>query len=156
MSRHPDRIVQELDNFLSNPSETFANAYKHLENFLRVFESLEFGSNVRVDLTDENTHYEAIMDLPGVLESDITVDMIDNNVLHVKAGRTAATSKKMFVLQERSTSSYERKLSLPNDIDPTKISANYDNGVLIITVDKIIKTNNIRRIIVNNIVNKIV
>lgn len=149
MSKHPDRIVRELDNFLSNPADTFANAYKHLDRFARAFdESFDLGFNIRVDLTDEGTHYKAIMDLPGVAESDINIDVIDDNVLYVKANRIVenSTTKKTFLRQERSTSTYERKLSLPNDIDPENISAYYEHGILSIKIDKMKKDKNIRKV----------
>lgn len=149
MSRQPDRIARELDKFLNNPADTFANAYKHLDKFARaVDETFDLGFNIRVDLTDEGDYYKAIMDLPGVVEKDINIDIIDDNVLHVKTLRNVegSSNTKTYIRQERSTSTFERKLSLPNDIDPENISAYYEHGVLSIKIDKIKKENNIRKV----------
>lgn len=141
MQKTSESFLREFDNILSNPTNPFANAYKHLDKFARVLdESLEIGHNIRVDFTDEGDHYEAVMDIPGVSKSDIVIDAIEDeqNRLSIKATRVIDNNQKnkRFIRQERSIRSYERVLELPIDADTNKINAVYENGVLHLIIEK--------------------
>ena len=50
--------------------------------------------------------------------------------------RASAKRKRKIHLAERSYGKFERSLSLPDTIDPDKIEAKFDKGVLTITAPK--------------------
>jgi len=77
------------------------------------------------------------MDLPGVDPASIDID-VNDNVLTVRAERTAQDVKhdehSGWVSRERSYGSFARQLSLDSGLDASRISADYTNGELVITI----------------------
>jgi len=76
-------------------------------------------------------------ELPGVDEKDINVE-IENNVLTINGERKqeAKTEEKGYERIERSFGKFYRAFTLPTNVDATKILAQYQNGVLNITLPK--------------------
>jgi len=73
-------------------------------------------------------------DLPGVDPSSIDVEL-ERNVLTVKAERTWRPVEGDDVLAaERLHGTYTRRLHLADGLDPDRISASYENGVLTLTI----------------------
>ena len=71
--------------------------------------------------------------LPQFDEKDISVD-IDEGALVIQAERHDKTEdKKKYVVRE-SSSSYYRRIALPDQADEGKIDANFAKGVLTVTV----------------------
>jgi HSP20 family protein len=72
--------------------------------------------------------------LPQFEEKDITVD-IDQGALVIQAERHEKTeeSKKKYVMRE-SSSSFYRRIALPEQADEDKIDAHFTKGVLKVTV----------------------
>jgi HSP20 family protein len=157
MSRNPDNFVKEFDNFLNNPLDAFNAAYKHLDKFARVLdESFELGHSIRipVDLIDEDDHYKAVMDIPGVLKQDIVIETVErpHKSLSIKASRMNEINmkNKTYMCQERHTKMYERILPLPYDADMDSINADYENGLLILSISKKINVQQVgKRVQVN-------
>ena len=75
--------------------------------------------------------------IPGVNESDLDV-RLENNVLTVKGERKFEKEEKEenFHRIERRYGSFERTFRLPNFVDGEKAEANYDKGILSVTVAK--------------------
>jgi HSP20 family protein len=73
-------------------------------------------------------------DLPGVDPASIDL-LVDGNVLTIKAQRswTPADSDKV-VAVERARGTFTRRLVLGDALDPSGIAANYEHGVLTVTV----------------------
>lgn len=75
-------------------------------------------------------------DLPGVDPSSIDL-IVEKNVLTVRAERrlTAASNDDVEVLvAERPQGTYSRQLFLGETLDPDRIEANYEHGVLSLTI----------------------
>jgi HSP20 family protein len=77
------------------------------------------------------------VDLPGIKKEDIEVN-IDNNILTVSGERKMKKETKRgdYYLVESSFGRFERSFTLPKGIDQDKINAEYENGRLIITLEK--------------------
>ncbi len=88
-----------------------------------------------MDLSKVDDHYLLTADLPGVDPGSIDVS-VDNGVLTVSAHRTARVSEDnaQWLATERFSGTYRRQLSLGEGIDPARITAQYANGVLNVTI----------------------
>lgn len=74
---------------------------------------------------------------PGTSKKDVKV-LIDNNVLTISGERKQETEEKnsRFTKQEFSYGAFKRSFSLPESIDVEKINANFENGILTLTLPK--------------------
>ncbi|MEO8681184.1 MAG: Hsp20/alpha crystallin family protein [Vicinamibacterales bacterium] len=81
----------------------------------------------------ENDKKEIVLkaELPDMKREDIGVTF-ENNVLTLKGERKfeGEVSKEQFHRVERAYGAFSRSFSLPTSVDPTKIGAKYENGVL--------------------------
>lgn len=90
-----------------------------------------------VDVYEDQKQVTVEVDLPGVDEKDVSVTMADG-VLTIKGEKKSEREEKEenYYLSERSYGAFERSLTLPDTIDENKIEAQFDKGVLKITVQK--------------------
>lgn len=93
----------------------------------------------RVDIWEEENAFKMEADLPGVSEKDVDVTVHDG-MLTVKAttesSKTEGDEGKTFYRRERSTTSFERHISLPEGINEEQVDASLKNGVLTVTLPK--------------------
>jgi HSP20 family protein len=82
----------------------------------------------RLDLYEDDENYHAVAELPGVAKSDLTVQL-DNGVLTIGAERVRKddTGKKFKL---------SRTISVTEDVEPGKVSAKYEDGILIVALPK--------------------
>lgn len=93
-----------------------------------------------MDLTEKADAYHVQMDLPGMDKSGISIE-VKNNILTVKAESKRETTKKdgdKLLMQERSSGFMSRAIALPKPIDTEKVTAEYQDGVLKITLPKVV------------------
>ena len=90
-----------------------------------------------MDLVETDEHLVLRGDLPGMTEDDVDIEIKDN-VLTVSGERKAEHEDKGegYHRVERSFGSFSRSLNLPAGIDPEKVEASFDNGVLEVRVPK--------------------
>ena len=88
-----------------------------------------------MDLYRDKEAFVANIDLPGVDPDAIDID-IEENTLTVRAERKATVTSEdtEWLTRERSTGTYARQLSLGNGVALDQIEANYNDGVLTITL----------------------
>ncbi|UAK36807.1 Hsp20/alpha crystallin family protein [Gordonia bronchialis] len=87
-----------------------------------------------LDLYKVDDHYMLVADLPGADAGSIDV-AVDNGVLTLSAQRSAPSDDGVqWLTSERFYGTYRRQLSLGDGIDASRITANYDNGVLTLTI----------------------
>jgi HSP20 family protein len=87
-----------------------------------------------VDLYRDDEQYILVADLPGVDPGSVDVD-IDGQLLTIRAERTEGIHDAVkWLAQERPFGSYLRQFNLGDGADSAKISANYDNGILTVTI----------------------
>jgi HSP20 family protein len=72
-------------------------------------------------------------DLPGVRPETIDID-VERNVLTVRAERPSQSGDWELLASERPSGLFSRQLVLGDNLDLENISANYDAGVLRLTV----------------------
>ena len=88
-------------------------------------------------LVETEDHLVLRGDLPGMTEDDINIEIKDN-VLTVSGERKAESEEKGegYHRVERSFGGFSRSLSLPQGIDPEKVEAGFDKGVLEVRIPK--------------------
>jgi HSP20 family protein len=90
-----------------------------------------------MDLVDTGEAFVLKADLPGLSESDVSIEVRDN-VLTVSGERKSEHEdrKAGYYRVERSHGSFRRSLTLPDGVDPAAVTATFDKGVLEVTVPK--------------------
>jgi HSP20 family protein len=90
-----------------------------------------------VDVYEDEHNVTLKIEVPGIDEKDIDV-RIENNVLTVHGERKFEKEEKEenYRRVERQYGSFTRSFTLPATVNPEQVSANYDKGVLKITLAK--------------------
>jgi HSP20 family protein len=93
--------------------------------------------NPAVDIYEEGDNIIVQAELPGVAKDGISVDVKDR-VLTIKGERSADNEVKedKYFRRERVYGQYRRAFTLPADVDPESVKAEYNDGVLKIMVPK--------------------
>ncbi len=90
-----------------------------------------------VDIHETGEGFVVTADLPGVKREDIEIDLKDNT-LTIKGEKKfeEKVPKENYIRIERSYGKFVRSFSLPNNIDPGKISAAFKDGTLVLDIPK--------------------
>jgi len=90
-----------------------------------------------MDLVETDENFVLRADLPGLTESDVNIELEDN-VLTISGERKAEHEehKEGYYRVERAYGSFSRSLTLPEGVDPERVSANFDRGVLEVRIPK--------------------
>lgn len=91
----------------------------------------------KVDVTETKETVTVKAELPGVEQPDIAVSLRDN-VLTIKGEKAAETEEKdkRYHRVERSYGTFTRAMRLPADVDGSKASASFKDGVVTIILPK--------------------
>ena len=107
------------------------------DDFFRDFDSpllRGFSSEWPVlEVVDEEKETRIVAELPGLEEKDIDLSLRDG-VLTIKGEKTRKNDGAVY--SERWHGQFTRAIELASDIDPDKVKASFDKGVLTITVEK--------------------
>lgn len=92
---------------------------------------------ILADLAESGDGYRLTIELPGVKDDDVHVELTGHD-LRISAEKRAAGHEEGvgFLLRERCYGAVERLIALPLDIDPASIRARLRKGVLTVTIDK--------------------
>jgi HSP20 family protein len=90
-----------------------------------------------VDIYDNDENIIIKAELPGIDKKDIVVDL-KGSLLTLKGERstTNEVNEEKYYRRERTFGKFERAFTLPKDVDPEKIRADYTDGVLQIKIPK--------------------
>jgi HSP20 family protein len=100
-----------------------------------------FGTDVKLDVTENDRAVTITAECPGVDEKDIDLSFSEG-VLTLKGDKKFERDEKTETLHliERSYGSFSRQIAIPSDIDAAKIEASFVKGVLTVTLPKQAKT----------------
>jgi len=98
-------------------------------------ESVDFHPGM--DIKETDTEVKVMVDLPG-MEKDAIEVSVEDGVLAVKGERKGEkrTEENGYVHYERSFGRFERRIRLPEDVEEEKVTAEYKEGVLTITMPR--------------------
>ena len=90
-----------------------------------------------MDLVESDDKFVLKVDLPGLAEGDVNVELEDN-VLTISGERKAEHEqrKDSYYRVERSFGRFSRSLTLPEGVSADGIQASFDNGVLEVHIQK--------------------
>ncbi|MGH2575041.1 MAG: Hsp20/alpha crystallin family protein [Ignavibacteria bacterium] len=132
------------------PGKELANINTKLKKFFEDFDSpfagdwgwknWNFNSNVftpRVDVTEDNDNLYVQAEIPGVSKNDVKVSVV-GDILTISGEKKneQRDENKNYYRIERTSGSFSRSFTLPAEIISNKISAEFKDGVLNITLPK--------------------
>lgn len=90
-----------------------------------------------INVAETDKALEITAELPGVEQQDVDVTVLDNR-LTIQAEKKIEEQDKSkdYHLVERSYGKFARTMSLPFEVDPDKIDAQFKNGILTVTLPK--------------------
>ena len=97
-----------------------------------------FKSYPKMNAFENEKQYIFKFELAGIEKKDIKVSISNQNILSI-SGKKKSLSKneqKNMIRQEHFYGSFNRNISLPDDIDRENIKVSYKNGILTITINK--------------------
>ena len=100
--------------------------------------TMEMGWAPAIDVFEKDDKFVVKAELPGMKEDDINISVV-GDTLTIKGERKAESESKEddYYYCERSYGSFSRSLAVPSNVDAKKIEANYEDGVLEISLPKI-------------------
>lgn len=97
----------------------------------------------KVDVKENADAYTMVMDLPGMSEKDVAIELEHNELTiashHEDKKEEKSDGKKdegKWLIRERSASEFRRTFTLPDDVDAEKVAASFKNGVLTVNIPR--------------------
>jgi HSP20 family protein len=136
MSRR-NNPFREIERMFEQMSRQFEESARQFEDESPIqLGDLGKGS-MSVDLAERGDEYVATADLPGFDREDLDVELADNTLrIQAHHEEESEQSDENYIRQERSRRSMSRSVSLPEPVDVDRVSAQYRNGVLTVTLPK--------------------
>ena len=131
--RSPLDGVAVLQNRLNSIFNDFATSNGEVQN-----ESLSAGNFIPpVDIYEDANRLVLKLEVPGIPQDDLQINL-ENQTLTIKGERRLVKDEKEenFHRIERRYGSFVRSFTLPATIETESAQANYDNGVLSVTLQK--------------------
>ena len=125
----------------------------YLDDFFDDFERMPVAKHhdMKCDIYESNGNYNIEMDIPGYDKKDITIECEDG-ILTISAEKNNETEEKdedkKYIRRERVYGKISRTFNF-TDIDEEAINAEFDNGILKVTVPKTTKKESKRVIEIN-------
>jgi HSP20 family protein len=98
-------------------------------------QEIDYSRKPLVDVIEKDDAYELYLDMPGVESENLEV-VYDQGELSVRGLVVAGPENSELLYNERPTASFCRSFSIADGIDPDKITARLDNGVVMIELGK--------------------
>ena len=90
-----------------------------------------------LDFIDEGDHYNIHAELPGFNKENVDVQInSDGMTIRAKKETEKEDKKKNYLHRERAYSAFERSVSFPEEVDPSKAEGKMNNGILELKIPK--------------------
>jgi HSP20 family protein len=95
------------------------------------------GWSPALDLYESGDHFVAVVELPGMRKEDIDISLHDG-ALTISGERKRQSDNNGETTQrsERYVGTFRRSIGLPTRVDPSKVTATYQDGILKVTLPK--------------------
>jgi HSP20 family protein len=137
LHREMNRLFDDVLRGTGLPAATGNQGQGRVGNFV----------NASMNVSEKENEIRITAELPGVTEQDIDVSL-DDDVLTIRGEKKfeRTDDKENFHFVERSYGTFQRSLRLPYPVDPERVQASFENGVLTVTVPKTGQQERSRRI----------
>lgn len=103
-----------------------------IPNLLREEDMKLLHSSPGYEINESDGKYQIAVDVPGVKATDMTVKLEnDGKVLHISGGRKVQKEGKTIETK------FEKRFTIGNNVDTSKLTANLADGVLMLTAPKL-------------------
>jgi len=124
------------------PLKELETLHERMQKYFDGFPS--FGSDFnsafspKIDISEDEKSVYVEAELPGMKKEDIKITLHDN-ILTIKGEKNKVEEKKEknYYRTERNYGSFQRSFTLPVEVDSEKVNAKYENGTLILTMEKL-------------------
>lgn len=125
------KMQKEMDEIFNNMSSSFST----IPEFEQFFSDMSFSPSLNFE--DKKESYEINLNIPGSDKNNIKI-ITKDGVLSVEAKTKKLNDKQTsnFLQREIYQGSFVRKITIPKDANTDKLSSDYKNGVLTITIPK--------------------
>lgn len=130
--------MSQLTRFNNNLFNDFFSDKGSLGYFVSPLHGENLPNNFKVDIKDSENAYTFQAELPGVRKEDLHIT-VDGSTVTIAAEikqHDEQTKDEKVVRSERYFGSVSRSFQLPVDVNQDTASANYENGVLKLTLPK--------------------
>ena len=136
------KVMEDFMNELSLFNTLFNSAF---DGTMPEFNIHASPAMPKVDVMEMKDSYLLEMELPGLTEKDVNIEL-DRNVLTIasvkadkadkteKAENSENSEKSKWLLRERRKMEFARRFTLPEDADVQAISAVFKNGILSVNI----------------------
>jgi HSP20 family protein len=126
------RSASPFDGFQRSPWSGLEHEIDRLfETALSDFSDGASATRFPVDLYEDKDNTYVRAELPGLNRDDINVEMTDGTLTIAASRKTPGTNG-----EAEESFSFSRSVSIADEVDTDKVSANYENGVLTVTLPK--------------------
>jgi len=119
----------------------------------KFFEEFPSGYNeeylLKTDYSEGENNFYLDVEIPGVKKEDVKIKL-ENNILIVSGEKKIPVNenqKKNYLRKERNYGTFKRSFMFQSAVNPDECTANFENGVLFISIGKLTKKNNKERVI---------
>jgi HSP20 family protein len=140
MPMSPMAFFTPLTSFYQDIDKMFEQTFRSLGLPAFANENIIPGMMFRpnVDVTSSENEYMINVEVPGIDENDVRIELAPDNTLIIRGEKRQESREegRDFQSMECNYGVFQRILSLPEDADKEGIEANFNNGVLRITVPR--------------------
>jgi HSP20 family protein len=123
---------------------------------LKLFDDIWSGAHMpsipafKVDISEDEAAFYIDAELPGIMKEDVALT-IEDDMLTINAERRQETeeTKKNYHRVERSSGNFSRSFNLGEAIDQENINADFNNGILRVTLPKALPVRKKKEISIN-------
>ena len=138
--RSGPRMDDIFENFRREMENMFSPILPYSFTDWRIPLGLDVMGEERVplcDMVDKGDKYEVQLEVPGIEKEKVNVRATKNS-LEITGEQSERTEDKgkNYVYNERSYRSFSRRIPIPEEIVPSKVSAKMSNGVLVVDLPK--------------------
>ena len=119
-----DRLFDDFN--ISRPTRSFFNLPTSFDTL-----------RPAADFVDDGKAYRLSVELPGLKQDDIDVEYREGTItISGEKKEESERKEEGCILSERRFGSFRRQMTLPSDVDPDAIEADYKDGILTLTLSK--------------------
>jgi HSP20 family protein len=127
------------------PIREFDNIHNSIQQYLDDFSSQKSSFNLnnfapKIDISEKGNQLVIDAEISGIKKEDLKITLQDN-ILTIEGEKKNANeaNERKYFLTERSYGKFKRSFTLPEEVDSEKVNAKFENGLLNITLEKIVE-----------------